>query len=99
MNLSPEQLPLVVLLLTLCVSFLAWRLWLRRHRSPTQARYRMLSVGLVLLAVAFIGFAFTLRSEPRNWVALGLIFLSFTLAERTRSRLRKQIGSADRHEA
>lgn len=91
MNLTLEQLPFVVLPVVLVSVLVACRFWMPRGRSARQTRYRVQSLGLMLLAFGAVGLAFTNRSEPRTWEAMAFLILAIALAERQHLRLRRQI--------
>ena len=95
MNAPPEYLPLAILLTLCVVGFVVSRLWLHRYRNTAQARSRLLGFSSVGLAVVFVGLALMSPSEPRTWGSLALGFLTIVLIERTRARLRKEVGNTE----
>lgn len=98
MNIPSEHLPLAILLTVAVIALVVSRLWLQSYRHAAQARFRLLSICLPVLVLVLVGLSFTLRSEPRTWIGLGLLFLTIVLVERTRARVGKQVSNPDHHD-
>lgn len=102
MNPTLQQLTLIVLpALVIIAMFVGSRQWMRRQQDEAYARFRLLTVGMVLLGISIITMAISSwPADARTRGGIVVLLLLLGMVARQRFQLRKQIRTdARRHNA